>query len=152
MYNINCHDLREMGHVSSGAVLKKNANPPKKWPDYKALGIDQSLVGHFRILPPPPHLNEVKRNPNMYLSFMCKRIKNKNQVHIKDLNFPSFWERRKGNWNSFLFFLVLDGEREILLAEYFRTTLHSQPIRAKTRTKRDSLARVYSRTLTRLIS
>ena len=52
----------------------------------------------------------------------------------------------------FFFFLVLDDERDILLAEHSRTTLHSQPIRAKTRTKRDSLARVYSRTLTRLIS
>ena len=50
------------------------------------------------------------------------------------------------------FFLVLDDERDILLAEHSRTTLHSQPIRAKTRTKRDSLARVHSRTLTALMS
>lgn len=52
----------------------------------------------------------------------------------------------------FFFFVVLDDERDILLAEHSRTTLHSQPIRAKTRTKRDSLARVHSRTLTALMS
>ena len=57
---------------------------------------------------------------------MGKRIKNKNHVHIKDFNFSSFGERRKGNWRSFvLFFLVLDDERDILLAEHSRTTAFS---------------------------
>ena len=59
---------------------------------------------------------------------------------------------KEGKATGEVFFLVLDDERDILLAEHSRTTLHSQPIRAKTRTKRDSLARVHSRTLTALMS
>lgn len=69
----------------------------------------------------------------------------------KTLIFPHFEKEGKATGIAF-FFLVLDDERDILLAEHSGTTLHSQPIRAKTRTKRDSLARVYSRTLTALMS
>ena len=70
----------------------------------------------------------------------------------KTLIFLHFEKEGKATGEVLFFFLVLDDERDILLAEHSRTTLHSQPIRAKTRTKRDSLARVYSRKLTRLIS
>ena len=69
----------------------------------------------------------------------------------KTLIFLHFEKEGKATGEVF-FFLVLDDERDILLAEHSRTTLHSQPIRAKTRTKRDSLARVHSRTLTALMS
>ena len=69
----------------------------------------------------------------------------------KTLIFLHFEKEGKAT-GEVLFFLVLDDERDILLAEHSRTTLHSQPIRAKTRTKRDSLARVHSRTLTALMS
>lgn len=71
----------------------------------------------------------------------------------KTLIFLHFEKEGKATGVVFcFFFLVLDDERDILLAEHSRTTLHSQPIRAKTRTKRDSLARVHSRTLTALMS
>ena len=69
----------------------------------------------------------------------------------KTLIFLHFEKEGKATGEIFFFFLVLDDERDILLAEHSRTTLHSQPIRAKTRTKRDSLARVHSRTLTALM-
>ena len=68
----------------------------------------------------------------------------------KTLIFLHFEKEGKATGEVF-FFLVLDDERDFLLAEHSRTTLHSQPIRAKTRTKRDSLARVHSRTLTALM-
>ena len=70
----------------------------------------------------------------------------------KTLIFLHFEKEGKATGVVFCFFFWFWIMKEIFYWLNIPVPLHSQPIRAKTRTKRDALARVYSRTLTALMS